>query len=529
MGRYFHENDPVSLRAAAPRNMRYPCSPPTPCCRRWTAAGTRRWPWASPGRAAGCGTAAPLFHLETRDWEAQPDCVPCALSLDRGDLRLLWLDGSGRSEPFDAAFPVLHGKNGEDGTVQGLLELIGAPIIGCGALSSALCMDKDRSHKLAALAGVRVPRGRLFRRGDDAGEIARAAEALGYPLFVKPVRSGSSFGVSRVAAPEHLAAAAEEAFRHDREILLEEAVPGFEVSCAILGSTALTVGAVAEFQVEGGFIDYGEKICRRRDPADLLPRPDPPGEGHRDPGDRQADLPLPGLPGVRPGGPVPDPLGRARLQRGEHHPRLHAPQLLSRYDAGHRPGLPDPGEPAGGTGGGGMRTVCLPREKSRTGPPGAGEPAAPPPARRSCRSHRRGQPPSGHPAGPAGRPAAGRLRPEGGRRGGDRPRLRLAEPGGTAADLGRHPGGERRGLTQKYVALPGCSEHQTGLAIDLGKAADEIDFIRPTSPMTGSAAPSGGRRPPTASSSATSGGRRPLPASPRSPGTSATWARPTPC
>ena len=102
----------------------------------------------------------PLFHLETGDWEAQPDCVPCALSLDRGDLRLLWLDGSGRSEPFDAAFPVLHGKNGEDGTVQGLLELIGAPIIGCGALSSALCMDKDRSHKLAALAGVRVPRGR---------------------------------------------------------------------------------------------------------------------------------------------------------------------------------------------------------------------------------------------------------------------------------------------------------------------------------------------------------------------------------
>ena len=203
----------------------------------------------------------PLFHLETGDWEAQPDCVPCALSLDRGDLRLLWLDGSGRSEPFDAAFPVLHGKNGEDGTVQGLLELIGAPIIGCGALSSALCMDKDRSHKLAALAGVRVPRGHLFRRGDDAGEIAREAEALGYPLFVKPVRSGSSFGVSRVAAPEHLAAAAEEAFRHDREILLEEAVPGFEVSCAILGSTALTVGAVAEFQVEGGFIDYGEKYA----------------------------------------------------------------------------------------------------------------------------------------------------------------------------------------------------------------------------------------------------------------------------
>ena len=204
----------------------------------------------------------PFEHIADGTWHTREVyCTPCMLCPDRGTPTLLVRGQHEMRYCFDAAFPVMHGKNGEDGTVQGLLELIGAPIIGCGALSSALCMDKDRSHKLAALAGVRVPRGRLFRRGDDAGEIARAAEALGYPLFVKPVRSGSSFGVSRVAAPEHLAAAAEEAFRHDREILLEEAVPGFEVSCAILGSTALTVGAVAEFQVEGGFIDYGEKYA----------------------------------------------------------------------------------------------------------------------------------------------------------------------------------------------------------------------------------------------------------------------------
>ena len=71
-----------------------------------------------------------LSHFEAGDWETQPDCVPCALSLDRGDRRLLWLDGSGRSEGFDAAFPILHGKNGEDGSVQGLVELMGAPIVG---------------------------------------------------------------------------------------------------------------------------------------------------------------------------------------------------------------------------------------------------------------------------------------------------------------------------------------------------------------------------------------------------------------
>ena len=200
-----------------------------------------------------------LSHLETGDWQAQPDCVPCTLSLDRGDRRLLWLDGSGRSEGFDAAFPILHGKNGEDGTVQGLLELVGAPIIGCGALSSALCMDKDRAHKLAALAGVRVPRSRLFRRGAVLPQMARAAEELGYPLFVKPVRAGSSFGVSRVNTPDQLPAAVWSAFAHDREILLEEAVPGFEVGCAVLGSDELTVGAVDEIQLSQGFFDYTEK------------------------------------------------------------------------------------------------------------------------------------------------------------------------------------------------------------------------------------------------------------------------------
>ena len=200
-----------------------------------------------------------LFHLETGDWASQPDCVPCALSLDRGDLRLLWLDGSGKSEEFDAAFPILHGKNGEDGTVQGLLELMDVPVVGCGALSSALCMDKDRAHKLAALAGVRVPRSRLFRRGAVLPQMAQAAEELGYPLFVKPVRAGSSFGISKVNAPDQLPAAVWTAFAHDREILLEEAVPGFEVGCAVMGSDELTVGAVDEIELTDGFFDYTEK------------------------------------------------------------------------------------------------------------------------------------------------------------------------------------------------------------------------------------------------------------------------------
>ena len=201
----------------------------------------------------------PLDAIPADRWQDPALCVPCTLRLDRGQAALLLLDGTGRSVSFDAAFPILHGKNGEDGTVQGLFELAGVPLVGCGTLASALCMDKDRAHKLAQLAGVRVPRSALFQAGSPRDQVARAAEALGYPLFVKPVRAGSSFGVSRVADPADLDEAVAEALRHDREILLEEAVPGFEVGCAVLGSQELTVGLVDEIELAGGFFDFEEK------------------------------------------------------------------------------------------------------------------------------------------------------------------------------------------------------------------------------------------------------------------------------
>ena len=212
---------------------------------------------------------AVLEHLNPQRWQALPvhitrtgqwtyEGLPCALRLDRGRAALLLADG--RELPFDGAFPVLHGKNGEDGTLQGLLEMAGVPVIGCGTLSSALCMDKDRAHKLAALAGVRVPRGKVFTGDGAPAELEPCARELGFPLFVKPVRSGSSFGISRVTRAEELAEAVSAAFDHDREVLLEEAVPGFEVGCAVLGDPpALTVGAVDEIELSGGFFDFDEK------------------------------------------------------------------------------------------------------------------------------------------------------------------------------------------------------------------------------------------------------------------------------
>ncbi len=201
---------------------------------------------------------------------------PCTLRLDRGAAAVVLLDGSGRQLPFDAAFPVLHGKNGEDGTVQGLLELAGVPVVGCGTLASALAMDKHRAHLLAAAAGVPCPRGAVFRRGAAPEDLAAAAAALGYPLFCKPVRAGSSFGVTRVEGPEGLPVAAAVAFAHDDELLLEAAAAGHEVGCAVLGEPGgLTVGAVDWVELAGGFFDYHEKYTLEtaalRCPAPLPP------------------------------------------------------------------------------------------------------------------------------------------------------------------------------------------------------------------------------------------------------------------
>lgn len=220
-------------------------------------------------------------RLAAGDWQTDGSCVPCALQLDRGHGTLLLLDGSGRTLPFDAAFPVFHGRNGEDGTIQGALELAGVPVVGCGVLSSALCMDKDRAHALAGLTGVRTPKSAVFSAAGPA--IAETAEALGFPLFVKPLRAGSSFGISRVESPKALDAAVEEAFRYDSQVILEEAVPGFEVGCAVLGNPGrgqLTVGAVDEIELSGGVFSFDEKYtlktaaihCPARIPAETAVR-----------------------------------------------------------------------------------------------------------------------------------------------------------------------------------------------------------------------------------------------------------------
>ncbi len=192
------------------------------------------------------------------NWE-NGDSRPAVLSPDRSVRGLIVLEGE-RFETIglDVVLPVLHGKLGEDGAIQGLLELSGIPYVGCDIQSSALCMDKSLTYRVARSAGIATPNFWTVAANEKP-----EADQLTYPVFVKPARSGSSFGVSRVSREEELASAVEDARQYDSKVLIEEAVVGSEVGCAILGNNAdLIAGEVDRIALSHGFF----KIHQERDP-----------------------------------------------------------------------------------------------------------------------------------------------------------------------------------------------------------------------------------------------------------------------
>ena len=207
-----------------------------------------------------------LYQGEASDipgdcWCRQETCIPAAVSPDKELHGLLLLDGQGvKTLPLDGAMPVLHGKNGEDGTVQGALELAGIPLIGCNTMSSAICMDKGMAHRLAKECGINVPRAFTVTNPEiNQMQLRIWGRELGYPLFVKPLRAGSSFGITKVERAEDLQGAVAHAFEYDSCVILEEMVPGFEVGCAVLGTEELFVGEVDEIELSEGVFDYTEK------------------------------------------------------------------------------------------------------------------------------------------------------------------------------------------------------------------------------------------------------------------------------
>jgi D-alanine-D-alanine ligase len=201
------------------------------------------------------------------------------LAGEAGSSELVAADGS--REQIDVVFPVLHGPFGEDGTVQGLLELAGIPYVGAGVLGSAIGMDKDVQKRLFLQAGLPVgPFETVHEKEwrDDPESIEASAEALGYPLFTKPATLGSSVGVSKVRAPAELAASMEEAFHYARVAVIERAAEGArEIECGVLGNDEPVASVAGEIVPDGhDFYDYDAKYldehgARLLIPADLKP------------------------------------------------------------------------------------------------------------------------------------------------------------------------------------------------------------------------------------------------------------------
>lgn len=163
-----------------------------------------------------------------------------------------------KREKIDIVFPVLHGPFGEDGTVQGLLELANVPFVGAGVLGSAVGMDKDVMKRLLRDGGLPIGKFLVFRRGEklDFGEITKE---LGLPLFIKPANLGSSVGISKAHNEEEFLAGAEEAFKYDRKIIIEEFVKGREIEVAVLGNDGPMASIPGEIVVHDDFYAYETK------------------------------------------------------------------------------------------------------------------------------------------------------------------------------------------------------------------------------------------------------------------------------
>lgn len=177
--------------------------------------------------------------LTSQDWEKDPTLKPVVLSQDRSRKGVYILeDGKQTFHPIDICFPVLHGKNGEDGTIQGLFQLAGMPFVGCDMISSANCMDKEVTHTILESNGIPMAKWCSCRQSDlnFPAFAEKAEEKLGYPMFVKPANAGSSVGVTKAHNRDELQKALQVAFEQDRKAIVEEFVDGLEVETAVLGN-----------------------------------------------------------------------------------------------------------------------------------------------------------------------------------------------------------------------------------------------------------------------------------------------------
>jgi D-alanine-D-alanine ligase len=227
----------------------------------------------------------PVEKLGTGEWEAEAKKNAPQMSKSLGSTcsnsvrEFLEHIGTGeQGRKIDAVFPVLHGCNGEDGTIQGLFELAGIPYAGCGVLGSALGMDKGFAKIIFEKEGIPQARYTVLDRKDVLNDLNSAVqkvkENLGFPCFIKPCNAGSSIGVGKARNEEELKSSLMAAGMHDRRILAEEFIDGREVECAVLGNDNPAASVVGEIIPCREFYDYEAKYGKNstseiRIPAEL--------------------------------------------------------------------------------------------------------------------------------------------------------------------------------------------------------------------------------------------------------------------
>jgi len=218
------------------------------------------------GRWLAPELSAPILSGERPRVEVPSDGPPATfLQIDPGRGDLVYLDAAARQRTLglDAIFPLIHGWGGEDGRIQGLLELAGIPYVGSGVLGSAVGMDKEISKSLFEHHGLPVAPWKAFRREeylrDPEGTRDRVEERLGFPVFVKPANGGSSVGVSRVDEPDAFAAAVETAMRCDPKVVVETGLDAREIECAVVGNDRPEASFPGEILPSREFYDYASK------------------------------------------------------------------------------------------------------------------------------------------------------------------------------------------------------------------------------------------------------------------------------
>lgn len=218
--------------------------------------------------------------LPNDNWLNSKSLVPAFISPDASVHGVVTANGD--IIRLDAVFPVLHGKNGEDGTIQGLFQLAQIPFVGCDATSSGVCMDKAVANAVAD--AFNIPQAKWFaftqyEYNNNPDEcLDGAIEKLGFPIFVKPANAGSSVGISKAHNREELKTALTVAFKEDKKAVLEEFIDGFEVECAVLGNEEPITGEVGRIEAAAEFYDFDAKY---NNPASKLHIPADIGEEKR--------------------------------------------------------------------------------------------------------------------------------------------------------------------------------------------------------------------------------------------------------